>query len=261
MNDVKLYVLGSRGSYPVINKDYEIFGGHTSSYIIKDNDYALIIDCGTGLVEAKELLKDCKKVDILLTHVHYDHILGLLKNDIFALNSKVDLYGTFNLWFSSDFIKEFFKKPFWPINYEIGQIHDFGSGEELLLNGSIKVKSFKSGHPDNTSLFSIELNNKKICILFDYDGDKKTDISFINNCDYLLYDGMFDKEDYKEHNDWGHSTYEMGCVIAKEYGVKYLLVTHLNPSYNDKKLLDMEQRCQNLYKNSRFARCNDEYDI
>ena len=76
--EYKLYCLGCRGSHPVFGAQYLEFGGQTSCYVIKCEDYAMVIDCGTGLYEARELLSDCEIVDVFLTHIHYDHVLGLL---------------------------------------------------------------------------------------------------------------------------------------------------------------------------------------
>lgn len=53
------HVLGCRGSWPVCGKKHLEFGGATSCYLIKDGDYALILDCGTGLYNAGALLRGC----------------------------------------------------------------------------------------------------------------------------------------------------------------------------------------------------------
>lgn len=76
MSKYQLYCCGSRGSRPVEGKRFNEFGGFTSCYVLKTDDYALIIDCGTGLYEANNIILDCSTIDIVLTHMHYDHILG-----------------------------------------------------------------------------------------------------------------------------------------------------------------------------------------
>ena len=61
----KMYCLGCRGSHSVFGRQYLEFGGQTSCYVIKCNDYAMVIDCGTGLYEARDLLSDCNIIDVL----------------------------------------------------------------------------------------------------------------------------------------------------------------------------------------------------
>ena len=69
-NDYILYTLGSRGTRPTHGKDFEIFGGQTTCFLIKHKKHAIIVDCGTGLYDAKELLKDCDIIDVFFTHIH-----------------------------------------------------------------------------------------------------------------------------------------------------------------------------------------------
>ncbi len=48
-------------------------------YILTDGDTAAVIDPGIYYSKAAEVLKQYKKAYILLTHCHYDHILGVYK--------------------------------------------------------------------------------------------------------------------------------------------------------------------------------------
>lgn len=49
---------------------------HNNTYIIKNNDFAFIIDPSYNLKEIKNILEknNITNIDILLTHFHYDHI-------------------------------------------------------------------------------------------------------------------------------------------------------------------------------------------
>ena len=260
MSDYKFYIYGSRGTYPVCGDEYSLFGGQTSCYILKKDKHAIIIDCGTGLYEAEDLISDCEIIDVLITHVHYDHILGLLKSYVFPRKCDVTFYGTFSKWGEKNILKEFFNKPFWPIqmfNYKTIEIEN--KGNIYQLKDGFSFKAFYSKHPDYTSAYSIEFDNKKICILSDFFIDDIENLDFINNAEILLYDGTFDSNEYVEYYDWGHSTYLLGCDVAKKYNIKQLLITHHNPSHTDKKLLEMEEDCKKIYPNSRFVRFKDEF--
>jgi ribonuclease BN (tRNA processing enzyme) len=66
-------VLGSGGWIPTSRRE-------TCCALIRDGSQALVIDAGTGiqrLVENRELLRGVESVDIVLTHFHLDHVVGL----------------------------------------------------------------------------------------------------------------------------------------------------------------------------------------
>ena len=78
---MQVHFCGVRGSLPAAGKDFVRYGGHTSCLALAhDGDGAptLVLDAGTGLLQALTLL-DGAPYDgtILLTHLHWDHVVGL----------------------------------------------------------------------------------------------------------------------------------------------------------------------------------------
>ncbi|ETY73898.1 hypothetical protein LFAB_10020 [Lactiplantibacillus fabifermentans T30PCM01] len=64
---MKLTVLGYYGGYP-----YDGVG--TSSYLVSAGNYQLLLDCGSGALNALEEILDPLQLDaVLLTHYHHDH--------------------------------------------------------------------------------------------------------------------------------------------------------------------------------------------
>ena len=261
-SNYKMYILGSRGTHSVFGDEFKEYGGQTSCYVIKKDEHAIIVDCGSGLFSAKELLKDCKKIDILITHVHYDHIVGLLDNGYLPNDAEINFYGNFDKWSKGNVFDDYLKYPFWPINTIKGNRNIIKEdGEKHILNNEAYFRSYPSTHGDDTSVFIITVNNKNVCILSDYSDQNPLDISYIKDAEYLLYDGTFEYEDSIKYIDWGHSSWNKGCKIAKEYNVKHLLITHHNPNNNDETLRRMEKECQNEFPNSRFVRVNDIFEL
>ncbi len=65
--------LGSGGWIPTPSRA-------TCSALLREGDHALVIDAGTGishLVTTPDLLEGVSTIDIVLTHFHLDHIVGL----------------------------------------------------------------------------------------------------------------------------------------------------------------------------------------
>ena len=79
MKDWEISVWGVRGSAPAPSKEYMEYGGNTSCFSVKRENHVIIFDMGTGLtVLGRELIKQkIMRFDILLSHLHIDHLLGL----------------------------------------------------------------------------------------------------------------------------------------------------------------------------------------
>ena len=75
---VKLW--GVRGSIPVPGPAAAGYGGNTSCVgVTTDDGTELILDAGTGIRELGAAISGrCRHVHVLLTHLHLDHIQGLM---------------------------------------------------------------------------------------------------------------------------------------------------------------------------------------
>ncbi len=72
---------GVRGSLPATGVEFARYGGHTSCVALSHDDErvpSLILDAGTGLQRAATLLDEAAfDGAIVLSHLHWDHIIGL----------------------------------------------------------------------------------------------------------------------------------------------------------------------------------------
>src|SRR5919197_371712 len=67
------FLLGSGGWIPTTKRQ-------TCCALVREDEHALLIDAGTGLqrlIERPDLLDGIEVVDIVLTHFHLDHVVGL----------------------------------------------------------------------------------------------------------------------------------------------------------------------------------------
>jgi phosphoribosyl 1,2-cyclic phosphodiesterase len=78
---LQVHFCGVRGSTPAPGEDFLRYGGHTSCLALAHDGSAaptLILDAGIGLTNAARLLAGAPFAGtILLSHLHWDHILGL----------------------------------------------------------------------------------------------------------------------------------------------------------------------------------------
>jgi phosphoribosyl 1,2-cyclic phosphodiesterase len=76
---VRVTLFGTRGSVAAPGPETARYGGNTSTVEVRGADGTLLVlDAGTGLRRlGARLPPDTGRVDILLTHLHMDHIQGL----------------------------------------------------------------------------------------------------------------------------------------------------------------------------------------
>ena len=259
-----LYICGCRGSYPVSGVRFAKFGGETSCYVIKVNHHAVVIDCGTGFLNAGPLLSDCTKIDVLLTHMHYDHCIGLLNWSVFPAGVTPTFYGNFDKWYGNKTISELFRPPFWPVDLSNGELVSVPERDEMVMlsmQERIGVRFFDSMHPNNTKLLVVEVGGKRVCIMCDCEHAEAIPIKYLKGADYLIYDGMYDDAEYEKHIGWGHSTWQEGVRLAQKAGVDQLIISHHDAKSSDVVLLEREEKARLMKRSVAFAKVGDQYAL
>ena len=76
---MRVTLLGTRGSMPAPGRATAHYGGNTPSVAVCANDGTqLVLDAGTGICRlVGDIPQSTTRIDILLTHLHMDHIQGL----------------------------------------------------------------------------------------------------------------------------------------------------------------------------------------
>lgn len=253
----RLHVMGCRGSWPVSGAEYQEFGGATSCYILKRGGHAVILDCGSGLYRAKELLRDCDQIDVLLTHLHYDHLIGLLNWSVFPVQPR--FYAQFGSWFGGETLTRFISPPFWPYTQQ-AELHEAASPGQVELEGG-RVLFHPSNHPDGASILRVETEDGAVCAAFDYEHSAPFPGHMARDCSILLYDGMYTREEYRQRPGWGHSTWQKGCAVAQENRAARLIITHHSPERADEALRALEREAAAAMPGIRFAREGDVLDL
>jgi len=258
----ELLVCGARGTFPVFGKEYEIYGQATSCYVIKDGDYAIVLDCGTGLANAAEYIKDCRVIDVILSHIHYDHIMGLyMMSKVFA-KADVAFYGNFESWTSVSQRSKYGAHSFWPSTITRYKQINIRSDINYKLEHGFNAIFKPATHGDGAMMVSILKDGKRLCFTGDNECiDTNKFAGWIMNCDLLLFDGSYTPWEYEKHKGWGHSSWGIGCELARDNNVKKLLITHYSMENNDKILAEHEKRAKEIFRGTEFAKEGSFYEI
>ena len=252
---MKISIRGVRGSIPVSGSDYEQHGGNTTCVVVTESDWMLILDGGSGLQQFN-LLENTpiKRVDILLTHLHLDHIQGLgFFNPFFDTDMEVHIWGPkSNTGTLQSRLSRYFSPPLFPVSFRDLQckliMHEVeNSGFEI---GPFKIDSRYVIHPGPTVGYRVSGKNSVFTFIPDHEPflgslefqtDKKWlsgyDLAF--NSDLLLHDAQYTATDYIKKPGWGHSSMDDATRFAEIAGVKHLLLAHHDPKHTDNKLNEL----------------------
>jgi ribonuclease BN (tRNA processing enzyme) len=208
--------------------------------------FCLVIDAGTGLaVLEREYPKDFT-YNLLLSHLHYDHIVGL---STFAPVWKKDSdMKIFTCSRDERPLKEqvlgMFKPPYWPA--DLAKV----SGAACLPIesnvpfgiGPFTITPFAACHPNKTLSFHVTDGKKTVVHLLDSDVNdmdaalRKELVMFCTGADLVVFDAAFSAEDYPSFVGWGHSTAQQGVRLAGECKPKRMMFAHYGQRYNDAEL-------------------------
>ena len=244
-------VLGVRGSFPVTGRDFLEYGGNTSCFLVDLGGETVILDAGSGLTSlgtGVPLPGGRKSVHILLSHLHLDHIIGLLSFSLLHdTAADICLYGeAYSDMGLQSQLDAVLGPPYWPLKLNEFQAHvqvrDLTPGVQLSLGDSVVVSTLRGNHPGNSLLYRLEGCGKTIVYALDceLDEDMRTKLTyFAQNADLLIWDASFAPGDLKR--GWGHSTWQEGLAFGRLTCAKQVLMTHYFQSYSDRFLSEQEK--------------------
>jgi phosphoribosyl 1,2-cyclic phosphodiesterase len=262
---VKVTYFGTRGSCPCSSDRYRRYGGNTSCVLVEvDGEPPLVLDLGTGLRALGEHLDRPLResglplrANALLTHLHYDHILGLpFFSPLREPGSVLDVYGpTQEQGSLKEVLSGAVQPPFFPIH--MGEFrgdlcfHDV-EGHDDLAFGGIKVKVRSVPHRGHTLGFRVEADGQALVYLPDHQAPadrRSVDPGVLELCDgadLVIHDAQYTDDEFVTMSDWGHSTVAYAVHVAAEAGAKRLALFHHDPSHADREIDRQLSRARSL---------------
>jgi phosphoribosyl 1,2-cyclic phosphodiesterase len=244
---------GTRGSLAAPGPETERYGGNTSCVEVRGADgTVLVLDAGTGIRRLGALLPtSLRRVDLLLTHLHMDHIQGLgFFGPLFNPEMTIHIWGPASTTQSLQVrLARYLSPPLFPIRLrELPSkviLHEVPCDDFEV--GEFKVSTMLVCHPGPTIGYRIATASASVAYLPDHEpalGLKNFPLSpdwtsgypLAAGVDLLIHDAQYSDEEYADHVGWGHSSFEQAFTFAALARVKQLVLFHHDPAHSDEML-------------------------
>jgi phosphoribosyl 1,2-cyclic phosphodiesterase len=212
----------------------------------------IIIDAGTGVLKlAHDILSTQTKYDILLTHLHIDHIQGLgFFKPLFNPKNEVHIWGPTSSSRTLQYkLNRYLSPPLFPVHFRDlpckTYLHEISSSTFEI--GGLQINSAYVRHPGPTVGYRISSASSAFTYLPDHEPflgnrgwniDKEwiSGMGLAENADLLIHDSQFTSEEYIDKVGWGHSSIDHAVRFASIAEVDKLLLFHHDPNHTDNQL-------------------------
>jgi phosphoribosyl 1,2-cyclic phosphodiesterase len=263
---MKITIWGSRGSIPTTGPEIKKYGGNTSCTSVSAGGWQLLLDAGSGMRNANHMEKPVhNRLDILLTHLHMDHIQGLgFFKPLFDPAMEIHIWGPAS---SSQTLQSrlsiYLSPPLFPVYLRDlpCKLHLHEIDMSTFEIGPFQIKSYYVIHPGPTVGYRVMENQKSFTYIPDHEPalgihGLATDVRWISgfdlahDVDLLLHDAQYTVTEYAQKKGWGHSSMEDTLRFADRTGVKHLLLGHHDPGHSD---FELEEMLANLKLNTNYT--------
>ena len=247
---MRVTIWGSRGSVPSPAPGNMRYGGNTSCLEVRGEEGTLLVlDAGTGIRGlGASLPSDLARVDIMLTHLHMDHIQGLgFFPPLRRARTDVHIWGPSDTSSLISRLRRYLSPPLFPVDLQDMpcslHIHELPGAHSVVEIGEFKVSAEAVTHTGPTLGYRVEGRSGSLAYLPDHEpalghrdlqpGEQLSGYSLAREVDLLAHDAQYTCEEYDARVGWGHSSMLHAFQFAERTGVARLLPFHHDPSRDD----------------------------
>jgi ribonuclease BN (tRNA processing enzyme) len=218
-----LTILGAGGWLPA-------YGRQTASAVLRNGDEAVMIDAGTGvarLIEQPDVLSGVKRLHILLSHFHLDHIAGLAYLPALGVCDDTTLWGPGRLLYDTTteaVLSAVSHEPMHPVPLEQQdiQVCDIPAGELELAGMRVTTR-----RQDRHSAPSLAMRFDDVLTWITDTAFDPDSAAFARGSRLVAHEAWFTRDTVRNADI--HSSAHEAAEIAARAGSERLLLIHLPP--------------------------------
>jgi phosphoribosyl 1,2-cyclic phosphodiesterase len=208
----------------------------------------VILDAGSGIVRLGEHLDPPpERIDILISHLHMDHIQGLgFFTPLYSPDIEVHLWGPASATLDlRSRLTRYLSPPLFPVllrDLAAVEVHDLEPGTMRL--GCLEVTADEVCHPGHTFGFRLEDGDAVLTYISDHEpalgvadfpgaADWTSGAALAAGADLLIHDAQYTDAEYQARVGWGHSTFGHAVAFAELVGARRMVTFHHDPSHSD----------------------------
>jgi phosphoribosyl 1,2-cyclic phosphodiesterase len=247
---MKVTLWGTRGSLASPGHETTRYGGNTSCVEVRAAaGPVVILDAGTGIRRlGVSLPRPLERVDLLLTHLHMDHVQGLgFFAPLYDSGVEVHIWGPGSA--TEDLrtrLMRYLSPPLFPVHLRDLpcrlHLHEVPCGE--IEVGELRISSALVCHPGPTVGYRITSPGGAFAYLPDHepalgarefpvDPSWTSGYELAAGVDLLIHDAQYTAAEYPDHVGWGHSSLEHAIAFASLVAAKLLVPFHHDPAHTD----------------------------
>jgi phosphoribosyl 1,2-cyclic phosphodiesterase len=246
---MRVKVWGARGSVPSPGPHMNRYGGNTSCVQVDlDGGERLILDAGTGIRTLGLDLVDSSRIHILLTHLHLDHIQGLMFfPPCFRADCEIIIWGPASPEASlEDRVARYISAPLSPV--EVRELPCSVSFRDTPVTewelGGATIRAEAVTHRGPTLGYRITEGQTTLCYIPDHEPalgapldqleqEWISGFDLAHDASLLIHDCQYTDEEYPDHIGWGHSALTDTLTFARRVDAERMLLFHHDPLHSD----------------------------
>ncbi|MGH7289631.1 MAG: MBL fold metallo-hydrolase, partial [Myxococcota bacterium] len=231
--------------------------GNTSCVGVRCRDGSVVVlDAGTGIRRLGATIgPEVRRVDLLLTHLHLDHIEGLgFFAPLFRRGLEVHIWAPASTTLDLRArLSRYLSPPIFPVRLrdlpcEL-ELHDVVGADRLPI-GDLDVRTALVCHPGPTVGYRIREGDVSLAYLPDHEPafgsvdfprnpEWTSGFELAADADLLIHDAQYGDGAYADRVGWGHSAVRDMCAFASAVGAARVVPFHYDPSDTD---ADLDRR-------------------
>jgi phosphoribosyl 1,2-cyclic phosphodiesterase len=251
---MKARIWGCRGTVPAPGPGTVRYGGNTTCVAVESTEGRLVVlDCGSGmrLLGASLLPDPPDEIDILLTHMHLDHVTGLGFFGPLFMNKTLRIWGPrLGDVPLADRLAAYLGPPLFPMPFsEIPVTLEVTEVErETWEIGGLTVTSAPIQHPGGANGYRLEEGGGSLVFIPDNELglDADAGVELATGADILLHDAQYTDAEYPSKVGWGHSSLSDLAAFTQRTEPGRTLMFHHDPAHDDATLEEMRDEAAEL---------------